>query len=60
MIVDIEALRDYLKNYYGTAVFAGMPMALIDVAKIERASYQELIEIAKREHIDFSLFEISE
>ncbi|MBR2676448.1 MAG: hypothetical protein IKE28_06025 [Solobacterium sp.] len=54
--MNIEELRAYLLDYYGTAVFSGMPMALIDVSKVKNASAEELIKIAEKEHIDLSKF----
>ena len=36
MEIDVDALRDYLLDYCGTAVFAGFGPALLDVADIER------------------------
>ena len=57
MTIDVERLRDYLINYYGTAIFAGMPLAIGDVAKVQHATPEELVMIAQKEHIDLSLFE---
>ncbi len=37
-LIDIDALRAYLLDYCGTAVFSGFPAALLDVADIERMS----------------------
>ena len=54
--MDIERLRKYLLDYYGTAVFSGMPMAIINLSKIEKASDSELIQIALKEGIDLSRF----
>ena len=58
MFIDIEKLRDYLTDYYGTAVFAGMPAALIDVTRVSHAPADELIRIAQKEHVDLTQFEI--
>lgn len=58
MTIDVDALRDYLRDYYGTAIFAGMPVAMIDVAKVERASAEELIKIALKEHVDLTKFSV--
>jgi len=56
--IDIEALRDYMRDYYGTAIFAGMPAAVIDVTKVERASAEELVAIAIKEHVDLTKFSV--
>lgn len=52
MNIDVEKLRDYLENYYGTAVFSGFQLAIIDLEKVRHASESELIRIAERERID--------
>ena len=48
---DAEELREELRDYYGTAVFSGMPAAMIDLAKADRMSDEEVIEEAKKNHI---------
>jgi len=58
MTIDLDALRDYMRDYYGTAIFHGMPAAMIYVAKVERASAEELISIAVEEHVDLSKFSV--
>ena len=50
--MDIEQLRKDLKNYYGTAMFGGSPMAMMEISKVEKASEQELVEIAEKNRID--------
>ena len=44
--IDTDRLRRDLMDYYGTAMFNGFPMAVFDLSRIERASDEELIEIA--------------
>ena len=46
--VDIERLRRKLKDYYGTAMFSASPMAMMDLAKVEKASAEELFELAQK------------
>ena len=46
MEYDVEQLRNLLKDYYGTAMFNGFPMALIDLSKVDRMSDEEVIELA--------------
>ena len=53
-MIDTEKLRRDLINYFGTAVFSGMPMALMDLSKAERASEDELINIAVKNGFDLS------
>ena len=56
--IDIDALRAYLLDYCGTAMFLGFPVAVLDVADIERASGEELCEMAERLGVDLSRFVI--
>lgn len=56
MKIDVDALRDYMRDYYGTAIFAGMRVAIIDVTRVERASDEELVKIALKEHVDLVKF----
>ena len=50
--IDTERLRSDLKDRYGTAMFSGFPMAVMDLSKVERASAQELADIAQEQGID--------
>lgn len=56
MLFDIEQLRDDLKDYYGTAMFGGFPMAMIEAEKVLRASDEELIRIAEKNGIDLKRY----
>ena len=44
----IEELRDRLIDYYGTAMYSGFGMAVIDIARIENMDDEEIIEEARR------------
>ena len=55
--IDYKNLRSDLENYYGTAMFSGAGIAMSDLSKVDRASEDKLIEIAKREKIDLSKYE---
>ena len=46
--IDMERLRRKLKDYYGTAMFSASPMAMMDLAKVEKASAEELFELAQK------------
>ena len=46
--IDADRLRRDLIDYYGTAMAGGFPMAVIDLAKIERASDSEIVRIAEK------------
>lgn len=58
MSIDVDALRDYMRDYYGTAIFAGISVAMIDVAKVERVLVEELIKLALKEHVDLSKYSV--
>ena len=50
--IDVNRLRRDLMDYFGTAMFNGFPMAVVDLSKIERASAQELAELAMENGMD--------
>ena len=57
--IDIETLRKDLINYFGTAMFASSPLAMIELSKVENASDEDLIEIAKNNNIDLNKYIIN-
>ena len=58
MAINIENLHRDLEDDYGTAMFGGFSMAVIDLEDIQRASPEELIEIAQRNGIDLRRYEV--
>lgn len=56
--VDIDALREYLLDYCGTAMFSGFSAAVLDVIDIEQEDGYELCQIAERLGIDLRRFEV--
>ena len=46
-----EELREKLKDYYGSAMASGMPMAVIDLARVENMSDEEIRREADKNHI---------
>lgn len=54
--IDVDALRNYLLDYCGTAMFSGFPAAVLDVADVESASGEELCHMAERLGVDLSRF----
>lgn len=46
MNIDIEELRKDLEDYFGSAMFNAGEVAMIDLQEIEKASEEELINIA--------------
>lgn len=57
--IDVDALRAYLIDYCGSAMFAGFPAALLDVVDIERSTGMELCMIAERVGIDLERFVVN-
>ena len=57
--IDVDALRDYMLDYCGSAMMSGFPAALLDVADIERADGRELCRMAERLGIDLRRFDVS-
>ena len=43
---DNARLRRELEDYFGTAMFSGKPMAMMDLQRVQNASGQELRQIA--------------
>lgn len=52
MEIDFERLRQDLMDYYGTAMTGGFPMAVIDLSNVEKATDEELIELANQAGIN--------
>lgn len=52
MHIDTDKLRKDLKDYFGTAMFGGSPLAMMDMVQVEDASEDELVEIGKRNGFD--------
>ena len=50
--MDVSRLRRDMKDYYGTAMFNGFPMAVMDLSKVERMSDRELIELAQKNGVN--------
>ena len=50
--IDVNQLRKDMRDYYGTAMFTGFPMAVMDLSKVERLSDRELVELAQKNGVD--------
>ena len=50
--IDVNRLRKDMQDYYGTAMFNGFPMAVMDLSKVEQLSDQELVELAQKTGLD--------
>ena len=50
--IDVSRLRRDMKDYYGTAIFNGFSMAVMDLSKVERMSDRELVGLAQKNGVD--------
>ena len=46
--IDVAELRDQLRDYYGTAMASGFPMAVMELSEIDSMSDDEVIETAEK------------
>jgi hypothetical protein len=44
----VEHLKCGLREYYGTAMMSGFPIAVIELSKVNYASDEEIIDMAKQ------------
>lgn len=56
--IDVDELRDYMKDYCGTVAFSGFPVAILDVVDAEYMNARELCEKAESMGVDLRRFEI--
>ena len=50
--IDVKKLRKDMKDYYGTAMFNGFSMAVMDLSKVDNLSDQELVDYAQKKGVD--------
>ena len=50
--VDVKRLRRDMIDYFGTAMSNDLPMTVVNLSDVERASVQELAEMAIKNGID--------
>ena len=55
--INILKLKKDLMDYFGTAVFNGMPNAVIELSKISNASDSQIINLALNIGFDLSEYE---
>ena len=60
MTIDIQRLRNDIKDNYGTAMFNGFPAAVMDFAKVDKMSDQEIVEYALKKNIRLEKYSIQE
>lgn len=58
--IDIDALKHHVEDYIGTAMFNGLPAALLDLSDISNMSGYELCQKAEDLGIDLRRFEVAE
>lgn len=56
MEMDIEKLRQYLINYYGTAMINSFPTAMTDLLEVENASNEKVLSLALKNSINLNNF----
>lgn len=54
--IDIEKLRQYLINYYGTAMINSFPTAMTDLLEVENASNEKVLSLALKNNINLNNF----
>ena len=59
MNIDIKKLKEDLIDYFGTAMYNASPLAMIELVKIEKASNQEIIQIAIDNNFDLNEYVIN-
>ena len=58
LTIGVDKLRDYMRNYFGTAMMGGFPAAILDFADIDSMSGEELCKTAEDNGIDLRAFVI--
>lgn len=56
MEINTNRLRADLKDYYGTAMLGGFPMAVMEMNVVEQASDEELVKLAEKVGIDIQKY----
>lgn len=54
--IDVDKLRDYMKDYFGTAMMGGFSAAILDLADVDSMSGEELCKTAEDNGIDLHKF----
>ena len=57
--IDVDELRDYMKDYCGSAMMSGFPAAVLDVVDVERASGEELCRMVEQMGVDLRRFVVN-
>lgn len=59
-LIDVDALRDYMEDDYGTAMMSGMWPALGDLGAVSSMGGEELCEFAESQGVDLERFVVDE
>lgn len=54
--IDIEKLRQYIIDYYGTAMINSSPTAMMDLLEVENASNEKVLSLALKNSINLNNF----
>lgn len=58
--IDVDALREYLRDYYGAAMMSGLWPAVVDLGAVDSMDGYELCERAEALGIDLRQFVVGE
>ncbi|MEC4175554.1 hypothetical protein VIN30_03725 [Adlercreutzia sp. R7] len=56
--IDVDALREYLRDYYGTAMMSGLWPAVADLGEVDAMGGHELCERAEELGVDLRKFAV--
>lgn len=54
--IDIRRRRKDMEDYYGTARYSGLPMAMMELDEVESVSDAELVAIARRKGVNLNKY----
>lgn len=54
--IDIEKLRQYIIDYYGTAIINSSPTAMMDLLEVENDSNEKVLSLALKNNINLNNF----
>ncbi len=60
IIIDDNRLRCDLLDYYGSGMFNGFPMAMMELSRVECASGDELVSLTNECGFDLSRYMVGE
>lgn len=59
IIIDVDALREDLIDYFGTGMFNASPAMMIMLEKVKSASDMEVVDIAIKNGFDIRKYEVN-